>query len=69
MPPGPEAPSPNSKSWMQSDSAIEKLSVPLHPLCANSVLGLFYAVFHARSLATGHRLVYDIFSTHSKEIA
>jgi hypothetical protein len=35
----------------------------------NSVSGLFRAVFQARSLASGRRLVYDIFSTHSKEIA
>jgi hypothetical protein len=42
---------------------------PLCPISVNSLLGLFYVVFTQRSLATGHSLVYDIFSTNSKEIA
>jgi hypothetical protein len=42
---------------------------PLCPFSVNSALSFFYAVFHSRSLASGHRLVYDNFSTHSKEIA
>jgi hypothetical protein len=54
---------------MRSDSANEKLSVAsvfgLSELAVKSVLHLF----RSRPLATGRRVVYDNFSTHSKEIA
>ena len=42
---------------------------PLSSVSLNSALNPFFILFRSRSLATGHRVVYDNFSTHSKEIA
>jgi hypothetical protein len=42
---------------------------PLSSVSPNSVLTPFCIRFRSRPLATGHRVVYDNFSTHSKEIA
>ena len=42
---------------------------PLSSVSLNSALSPFCILFRSQSLATGHRVVYDNFSTHSKEIA